>query len=148
MNTGLFLVILTCVVALTFDFINGFHDAANSIATVVPRSRLTWHYFWTRCWSEGLSKAVVSHLVGSGSGLAAERQHVLGAIPREFGRSLWSLRTRPRTYATRMALLVAGTTCAAVGFFWGRFVVRQSPIAFSADDFSLLTKVVQRDGWS
>jgi glycosyltransferase involved in cell wall biosynthesis len=114
----------------------------------VPRSRLTWHYFWTRCWSEGLSKAVVSHLVGSGSGLAAERQHVLGAIPREFGRSLWSLRTRPRTYATRMALLVAGTTCAAVGFFWGRFVVRQSPIAFSADDFSLLTKVVQRDGWS
>lgn len=29
------LIILTIVVALTFDFFNGFHDAANSIATVV-----------------------------------------------------------------------------------------------------------------
>ena len=30
--TGLFLII---ALALLFDFINGFHDAANSIATVV-----------------------------------------------------------------------------------------------------------------
>jgi hypothetical protein len=29
----------------------------------VPVSRLTWHYFWTRCWAEGLSKAAVSFLV-------------------------------------------------------------------------------------
>ena len=29
------LVILVIVVALIFDYINGFHDAANSIATVV-----------------------------------------------------------------------------------------------------------------
>ncbi|MDR3763007.1 MAG: inorganic phosphate transporter [Acidobacteriota bacterium] len=42
------LVILTCVVALAFDFINGFHDAANSIATVVstrvlsPRLAVVW----------------------------------------------------------------------------------------------------------
>ena len=35
MNIGLVLVILTVLVALTFDFLNGFHDAANSIATVV-----------------------------------------------------------------------------------------------------------------
>ena len=29
------LIVLIIIVALVFDFINGFHDAANSIATVV-----------------------------------------------------------------------------------------------------------------
>ena len=37
----LFLVILLVGVALAFDFINGFHDAANSIATVVSTRVLT-----------------------------------------------------------------------------------------------------------
>jgi inorganic phosphate transporter, PiT family len=47
-NTGLMLVIITVGVALTFDFLNGFHDAANSIATVVstrvlsPRLAVLW----------------------------------------------------------------------------------------------------------
>src|SRR6478609_11395629 len=35
MTENLFLVYGTIVVALFFDFINGFHDSANSIATVV-----------------------------------------------------------------------------------------------------------------
>jgi inorganic phosphate transporter, PiT family len=35
MNTGLLLLIITVITALIFDFLNGFHDAANSIATVV-----------------------------------------------------------------------------------------------------------------
>jgi PiT family inorganic phosphate transporter len=52
LNTGLILVILTCVVALAFDFINGFHDAANSIATVVstrvlsPKLAVIWAAFF------------------------------------------------------------------------------------------------------
>jgi inorganic phosphate transporter, PiT family len=37
----LFLVILVVLVALVFDYINGFHDAANSIATVVSTRVLT-----------------------------------------------------------------------------------------------------------
>src|SRR3972149_6911198 len=41
-----------CVVALLFDFLNGFHDAANSIATVVstrvlsPRWAVVWAAFF------------------------------------------------------------------------------------------------------
>ena len=35
MQAGLSLVIILVVIALLFDFMNGFHDAANSIATVV-----------------------------------------------------------------------------------------------------------------
>jgi Phosphate transporter family len=44
--------LLSILVALTFDFVNGFHDAANSIATVVstrvlsPRLAVAWAAFW------------------------------------------------------------------------------------------------------
>lgn len=44
--------VLFILVALAFDFINGFHDAANSIATVVstrvlsPRKATAWAAFW------------------------------------------------------------------------------------------------------
>lgn len=46
------LVIVTLVTALVFDFVNGFHDAANSIATVVatrvlsPKFAVAWAAFW------------------------------------------------------------------------------------------------------
>ena len=52
LNIGLVLVILTVLVALSFDFLNGFHDAANSIATVVstrvlsPRLAVAWAAFF------------------------------------------------------------------------------------------------------
>ncbi|MEK9144481.1 MAG: inorganic phosphate transporter, partial [Elusimicrobiota bacterium] len=44
--------ILLVALALSFDFINGFHDAANSIATVVstrvlsPRQAVVWAAFF------------------------------------------------------------------------------------------------------
>src|SRR3982074_3720908 len=47
-NATAILVLLIVVVALVFDFTNGFHDAANSIATVVstrvlsPRAAVIW----------------------------------------------------------------------------------------------------------
>ena len=41
MNGTLLLVVVIIAVALIFDFINGFHDAANSIATVVSTRVLT-----------------------------------------------------------------------------------------------------------
>jgi len=51
-NTGLLLLIITVAVALAFDFLNGFHDAANSIATVVstrvlsPKLAVVWAAFF------------------------------------------------------------------------------------------------------
>ncbi len=52
MSNASILVIIIVVVALVFDFINGFHDAANSIATVVstrvlsPRIAVIWAAFF------------------------------------------------------------------------------------------------------
>jgi inorganic phosphate transporter, PiT family len=48
LNVDVLLVVITVVVALIFDFLNGFHDAANSIATVVstrvlsPKLAVVW----------------------------------------------------------------------------------------------------------
>ena len=112
----------------------------------VPVSRLTWHYFWTRCWAEGLSKAAVSFLVGSDSGLAAERQHLVRSLPREFAQTVGALFAHPRTAASRLALIVVGTTCAAAGLFWGRVAVRLTPIAFSSRDLSQLTEALRGEG--
>ena len=48
MSLDLAIVIAVVVVALAFDYTNGFHDAANAIATSVstraltPRIALTW----------------------------------------------------------------------------------------------------------
>lgn len=52
MTTALVLVVTIVTVALLFDFINGFHDAANSVATIVatqvlsPFQAVLWAAFW------------------------------------------------------------------------------------------------------
>ena len=52
MSRSLFLLVFIILVALLFDYINGFHDAANSIATVVstrvlsPMQAVAWAAFF------------------------------------------------------------------------------------------------------
>lgn len=57
-------VVVIILVALTFDFLNGFHDAANSIATVVstrvlsPRIAVAWAAFFNFIAAFGFGTAV------------------------------------------------------------------------------------------
>jgi PiT family inorganic phosphate transporter len=66
-----FLVVLVIVVALVFDYINGFHDAANSIATVVstrvltPGKAVVWAAFFNFVAAFVFGTAV-ARTVGSG----------------------------------------------------------------------------------
>ena len=91
MNTGLILVIVTCVVALAFDFINGFHDAANSIATVVstrvlsPKLAVIWAAFFNFAAAFLLGTAVAKTIGKGMVDLSIVTQYVvlaglLGAI--------------------------------------------------------------------
>ncbi|MEW6321401.1 MAG: inorganic phosphate transporter [Acidobacteriota bacterium] len=65
------LVVLVIAVALIFDYINGFHDAANSIATVVstrvlsPAKAVVWAAFFNFAAAFGFGTAVAK-TVGSG----------------------------------------------------------------------------------
>jgi PiT family inorganic phosphate transporter len=65
------LVLLVIGLALLFDFLNGFHDAANSIATVVttrvlsPMQAVAWAAFFNFVAAFGFGTAV-AHTVGKG----------------------------------------------------------------------------------
>jgi PiT family inorganic phosphate transporter len=65
------LVVFLIVVALGFDFMNGFHDAANSVATVVstrvltPRQAVAWAAFFNFVAAFGFGVAVAA-TVGKG----------------------------------------------------------------------------------
>ncbi|HEX2928612.1 MAG TPA: inorganic phosphate transporter [Candidatus Binatia bacterium] len=67
----LLLTILIIAIALVFDYVNGFHDAANSIATVVstrvltPLQGVTWAAFWNFVAAFTFGTAVAK-TVGSG----------------------------------------------------------------------------------
>ena len=71
MTVGFATLILIILVALIFDFINGFHDAANSIATVVstrvlsPGKAVVWAAFFNFVAAFGFGTGVAT-TVGSG----------------------------------------------------------------------------------
>jgi PiT family inorganic phosphate transporter len=71
MDTTLLLAILIILVALVFDYINGFHDAANSIATIVatrvltPGQAVVWAAAFNFLAAFGFGTAVAK-TVGSG----------------------------------------------------------------------------------
>jgi len=71
MDTTFAVVLLLITLALIFDFINGFHDAANSIATVVstrvlsPGKAVIWAAFFNFIAAFGFGTAV-ARTVGSG----------------------------------------------------------------------------------
>ncbi|MEO8681008.1 MAG: inorganic phosphate transporter [Vicinamibacterales bacterium] len=71
MDSNLALVILVVAVALVFDYINGFHDAANSIATVVstrvlkPGQAVVWAAFFNFA-AAGIFGTAVAKTMGSG----------------------------------------------------------------------------------
>ena len=73
MNSSLTLVSITILFALVFDFINGFHDAANSIATVVstrvlsPKLAVIWAAFFNFVaafvFGTAVAKAIASGII-------------------------------------------------------------------------------------
>src|SRR5438477_3855969 len=71
MDANLAAVIALIFVALTFDYINGFHDAANSIATVVstrvlsPGKAVLWAAFFNFVAAFGFGTAVAK-TIGNG----------------------------------------------------------------------------------
>jgi PiT family inorganic phosphate transporter len=93
----LLLLIITLVVALTFDFLNGFHDAANSIATVVstrvlsPKLAVAWAAFFNFVAAFLLGTAVAK-TIGSGM-LHVEEVTQYVVITGLIGAIVWDLLT-------------------------------------------------------
>jgi GT2 family glycosyltransferase len=91
----------------------------------VPASRVTWRYFRSRCYAEGLSKALVTRFVGSKDGLAAERSYTLRILPRGVLRGLRDgLLHRDRQGFLRAAAIISGLLVTTVGYLVGKLATR------------------------
>lgn len=96
-DTALHLVIAIIVIALVFDYINGFHDSANSIATVVstrvltPRLAVLWAAFFNFIAAFGFGSKVATTI---GKGVihpgVADPTVILGGL---IGAIVWDLIT-------------------------------------------------------
>jgi len=95
--SSLQLVILIVVIALSFDFSNGWHDAANSIATVVstrvltPGKAVIWAAFWNFIAAFVFGTAVAKTIGKGLVRLEAINERVL--IAGLLGAILWNLLT-------------------------------------------------------
>ncbi|MGA3106164.1 MAG: inorganic phosphate transporter [Terriglobales bacterium] len=97
MKPDLLLLIITILVALIFDFLNGFHDAANSIATVVstrvlsPKLAVAWAAFFNFAAAFLLGTAVAKTIGGGMIRVDSVTQYVV--ISGLFGAIVWDLLT-------------------------------------------------------
>ena len=96
MESGLYLLIIIVILALLFDYINGFHDAANAIATVVstkalsPRSAVIYGAVLNFCGA--LLGTEVAATIGKGL-VHAEAVTLAVIIYALTGAILWNLLT-------------------------------------------------------
>ncbi len=88
MDGTLVLALVIISVALTFDYINGFHDAANSVATIVatrvlsPGHAVMWAAFWNFAAAFGFGTQVAKDC-------REGRQHGRRHSVRHSGRTNW-----------------------------------------------------------
>lgn len=133
MKADLVLLIITVLVALTFDFLNGFHDAANSIATVVstrvlsPKLAVLWAAFFNFVAAFFLGTAVAK-TIGSGMiHIESVTQYVV--IAGLMGAIVWDL-------LTWLLGLPTSSSHALIGGYAGAAVMRSG------------FKVILASGWT
>jgi glucosyl-dolichyl phosphate glucuronosyltransferase len=95
---------------------------------LVPASRCGFSYFRTRCYAEGLSKALVTASVGVGDGLASERHYTMKTLPGGIARALGDLLRGDWSGLGRASAIIVGLAAAVAGYLVGT-VRRRSPPA-------------------
>jgi glucosyl-dolichyl phosphate glucuronosyltransferase len=85
----------------------------------VPPVRERFGYFWSRCYAEGLSKALVAQSVGVSAGLAAERTYARTVLRRGFVRGLREGVRGDAGGFLRAGAIAAGFASATAGYAVG-----------------------------
>jgi phosphate/sulfate permease len=129
------LILVVILVALAFEFINGFHDTANSIATVVSTKVLTPRQAIMLAAITNLIGALVGHAVAKtvSSGLVDSQfvnsQTIICAL---FGGIVWNLLTwwlgLPSSSTHAMVGGLCGATLANAQNNWGAIIWSQEKI--------------------
>ncbi len=97
------------------------YEPAALVRHHVPAQRGSLRYMLSRSWSEGLSKAQVSRIVGHKRALGPERRYVRQVLPRAvFAGILAGVRNREPDGFSRAAVIVAVLAATAAGYVRGR----------------------------
>ncbi|HEY0755311.1 MAG TPA: glycosyltransferase family 2 protein [Ktedonobacteraceae bacterium] len=111
------------------------YQPAASVSHKVPGTRTNWHYFFSRCYSEGISKAFVARFVGTKDGLASERTYTLRILPlgvmRGLGDGLFHLDLNG---FARAWAIIAGLASTTIGYLVGTLSQRAAKSEFGEKD--------------
>jgi hypothetical protein len=86
----------------------------------VPLRRSQWSYFASRCYAEGLSKALVTSLVGAQDGLGSERTYASRTLPYGVLRGLYQALHGDLDGLTRSLVIIAGLVLTTAGYLAGK----------------------------
>jgi glycosyltransferase involved in cell wall biosynthesis len=90
----------------------------------VPANRARFAYFAARCYAEGLSKAVVTRLVGARDGLGNERTYTFKTLPRGVLRGVGQALRGDLSGLARAGAIVAGLGLTTAGYLVGKLRLR------------------------
>jgi glycosyltransferase involved in cell wall biosynthesis/GT2 family glycosyltransferase len=91
-------------------------DPEAAVEHFVPEERTKLKYFIGRCFAEGRSKAALAQMVGTDSGLAAERSYVRRTLPLGVLRDLGGVFKGDVAGAARAGAIVAGLAITVAGY--------------------------------
>jgi glucosyl-dolichyl phosphate glucuronosyltransferase len=95
------------------------YDDRAVITHRIPEAREKFSYFCSRCFSEGLSKAVVTTSVGLGAGLATERRYTAVTLPAGVLRGLRRAARGDWAALLPAGAIIAGLMSTALGYALG-----------------------------
>jgi GT2 family glycosyltransferase len=99
----------------------------------VPASRSSTAYFWSRCFQEGRSKAILSRLEGSAAALSSERSYTLGVLPAGILRGLGHTLGGDPGGVLRAAAIATGLYVTALGYVSAGAGRRSRPATVTPD---------------
>lgn len=108
------------------------HEPRSIIWHRAPAARERFSYFLSRCYAEGLSKALVTRSVGVEDGLSAEREYTRVVLRRGVVRGLRQGLHGRREGPARSAAIVAGLGATVWGYGIGRLRTRRPSTAVAA----------------
>lgn len=98
------------------------YDPRAKIHHRIPSKRGTWRYFRSRCYGEGLSKALVARYVGAKDGLASERTYTFRMLPLGLARGLQAgLVNFDLAGFARAGAILSGLFLTTLGYVVGTF---------------------------
>jgi GT2 family glycosyltransferase len=111
----------------------------------IPAHRASWRYFRSRCYAEGLSKAIVASYVGAKDSLSSERTYALKTLPRGIVNGIKdALFCCDLTGLLRAGVILTGFATTMAGYFAGNLSQRFEFPTYRANGLSTMLQKPNR----